>query len=120
MSIGTQPRPAAPGQPAAPLAGPTAPARSGPLRDLDRPADAFASVGPNWFASVMGTGIVATAAATLPVQWPAVALYLGLVAAGLVVGVCTARGTWRGELLRPSAPAGNHADGVGRLTPAAE
>ncbi|MGW0159859.1 TDT family transporter [Mycobacterium sp. NPDC003323] len=27
-------------------------------------------VGPNWFASVMGTGIVATAAAGLPVQWP--------------------------------------------------
>ncbi|KUI22278.1 TDT family transporter [Mycobacterium sp. GA-2829] len=27
-------------------------------------------VGPNWFASVMGTGIVATAAASLPVQWP--------------------------------------------------
>ncbi|OKH76634.1 C4-dicarboxylate ABC transporter [Mycolicibacterium obuense] len=27
-------------------------------------------VGPNWFASVMGTGIVATAAATLPVQVP--------------------------------------------------
>jgi len=26
----------------------------------------FASIGPNWFASVMGTGIVANAAATLP------------------------------------------------------
>ena len=40
------------------------------FRDLDRPADVFAHLGPNWFASVMGTGIVATAAATLPVQWP--------------------------------------------------
>ena len=28
------------------------------------------SLGPNWFASVMGTGIVATAAATLPVHLP--------------------------------------------------
>ena len=28
----------------------------------------FAFVGPNWFAAVMGTGIVANAAATLPVQ----------------------------------------------------
>ena len=27
-------------------------------------------IGPNWFASVMGTGIVATAGATLPVQLP--------------------------------------------------
>jgi C4-dicarboxylate transporter/malic acid transport protein len=42
----------------------------GPLRDLDRPAEVFAHLGPNWFASVMGTGIVASAAATLPVQWP--------------------------------------------------
>ena len=30
----------------------------------------LANVGPNWFASVMGTSIVATAAATLPVQMP--------------------------------------------------
>ncbi|PUA82908.1 TDT family transporter [Nocardioides currus] len=31
---------------------------------------AFGFIGPNWFASVMGTGIVANAAATLPVQFP--------------------------------------------------
>src|SRR5438132_13003063 len=46
------------------------PRRHGLLRDLERPADVFAQLGPNWFASVMGTGIVATAAADLPVQWP--------------------------------------------------
>jgi C4-dicarboxylate transporter/malic acid transport protein len=46
------------------------PRRHGLLGDLDRPSDVFARLGPNWFASVMGTGIVATAAATLPVQWP--------------------------------------------------
>ncbi len=28
------------------------------------------NIGPNWFASVMGTGIVATAGATLPVHVP--------------------------------------------------
>jgi len=44
--------------------------RHGLLRDLERPGDVFAQLGPNWFASVMGTGIVATAAADLPVQWP--------------------------------------------------
>ena len=59
-------------------------ARRGPLRDLDRPADAFASLGPNWFASVMGTGIVATAAATLPVHWP------GLRACGTAVWLLAA------------------------------
>ena len=60
--------------PAPPPAGPgtTGPAasRRRPLRALERPSDVFASLGPNWFASVMGTGIVATAAATLPVHWP--------------------------------------------------
>ncbi len=27
-------------------------------------------LGPNWFASVMGTGVIAVASATLPVEWP--------------------------------------------------
>ncbi|MGW2777996.1 TDT family transporter [Streptomyces olivaceoviridis] len=36
------------------------------LRDLDHPADVFRNLGPNWYASVMGTGIVANAAALLP------------------------------------------------------
>jgi C4-dicarboxylate transporter/malic acid transport protein len=35
---------------------------------LDRPADAVKYLGPNWFAAVMGTGIVATAAISLPVH----------------------------------------------------
>ncbi|GII67258.1 C4-dicarboxylate ABC transporter [Sphaerisporangium krabiense] len=40
----------------------------GLLRELERPADLFRHLGPNWYASVMGTGIVANAAATLPVR----------------------------------------------------
>jgi len=40
------------------------------LRNLERPGLMFANITPNWFASVMGTGIVANAAATLPVQFP--------------------------------------------------
>lgn len=40
----------------------------GLLRDLDSPGSMIEHITPNWFASVMGTGIVATAAATLPVQ----------------------------------------------------
>ena len=35
---------------------------------LDRPADALKNFGPNWFAAVMGTGIIANAAVTLPTQ----------------------------------------------------
>ena len=38
------------------------------LRELERPSHAFRNIGPNWFASVMGTGIVATAGATLPIH----------------------------------------------------
>jgi len=111
----------------------------GLLRDLERPADVFAYLGPNWFASVMGTGIVATAAATLPVQWPglrgfataiwvlsalwlafrwaAVALYFALVAAWAVVSVRTARGAWRGRLfLAPPPQAGTAQAGTAAQT----
>ncbi|MBT9254611.1 TDT family transporter [Phycicoccus sp. MAQZ13P-2] len=51
-----------------------------PLRALEGQS-AFGFIGPNWFASVMGTGIVANAAARLPVQIP------GLLAAARVVWV---------------------------------
>jgi C4-dicarboxylate transporter/malic acid transport protein len=40
------------------------------LRELERPSHVFRNFGPNWFASVMGTGIVANAAALLPFDWP--------------------------------------------------
>jgi C4-dicarboxylate transporter/malic acid transport protein len=54
-------------------------ARWGLLTDLERPGQAFASITPNWFAAVMGTGIVAVAAVSLPQQFP------GLRAAATVV-----------------------------------
>jgi C4-dicarboxylate transporter/malic acid transport protein len=54
------------------------------LHHLDRPADVFRGIGPNWFAAVMGTGIVGNAAATLPVRFP------GLHTAGLVVWLLAA------------------------------
>ncbi len=40
------------------------------LSSLDTPGEAVGYLGPNWFASIMGTGIVANAAVTLPVQVP--------------------------------------------------
>jgi C4-dicarboxylate transporter/malic acid transport protein len=42
-----------------------------PLSLLDHPSIALRNLGPNWFAMVMGTGIVATAGATLPLQFGA-------------------------------------------------
>jgi hypothetical protein len=68
------------------------------------------------------TGTIALAAHTgaAAFHWAAIALYLGLVAAWLLVSVRTVRGTWRGALLRPAGPAINHADEVAALTLAAE
>jgi tellurite resistance protein TehA-like permease len=100
------------------------PARS-LLPDLQRPADLFAHVGPNWYASIMGTGIVATAAATLPLAAPtlrtpatvvwalagsaalqglALGLYALLVAAWITVAVRTSHGSIRGNLFLPATP----------------
>lgn len=56
-------------RPAAPLAPPLL-HRLGLFRDLAHPREVIAHLGPNWFASIMGTGIVANAAATLPLRVP--------------------------------------------------
>ena len=44
--------------------------RRGFLGDLGRPREVWAHLTPNWLAAVMGTGIVAVAAASLPEQFP--------------------------------------------------
>jgi C4-dicarboxylate transporter/malic acid transport protein len=38
--------------------------------ELESPRQIISHVTPNWYASIMGTGIVANAAATLPLQFP--------------------------------------------------
>lgn len=66
-------------------------------------------MGPNWFASVMGTGIVATAAASLPVHWPGLRGFAQgvwvLAAVLLVVLVITVGAHW----LRHPTVARSHA-----------
>jgi len=51
----------------------------GLLKELERPGDVFRDIGPNWFASVMGTGIVAIAAATLPLRLPGLRVFATVV-----------------------------------------
>ncbi|MGZ9836983.1 TDT family transporter [Tsukamurella ocularis] len=66
------------------------PARAGVLRDLRSPWEAVSNLTPNWFASVMGTGIIANAAVGLPVQLPGVrtaAAAVWVVAAALLVAL---------------------------------
>src|SRR5258708_40112961 len=75
----------------------------GILKDLERPGDVFRDIGPNWFASVMGTGIVAVAAETLPFRVP------GLHVFALVVWVLAA--AWPGALSPAWAvPSTKHTD----------
>jgi C4-dicarboxylate transporter/malic acid transport protein len=49
------------------------------LSSLQSPGQVLGNLGPNWFASVMGTGIVATAAATLPVRVPGLHIFARVV-----------------------------------------
>lgn len=66
---------------------PGSPRRRFLFRELERKRDAISNLTPNWFASVMGTGIVAVAAATLPFQPPGMrqaASAAWLLAAGLL------------------------------------
>jgi C4-dicarboxylate transporter/malic acid transport protein len=87
--------------------------RRGLLGALERPGDLFRHLGPNWFAVVMGTGIVANAAVLLPRQLPglhalaatvwvlAVVLLVALVAATAVHWVLYPANA-RGHVLDPA------------------
>lgn len=67
-------------------------------------------LGPNWYASIMGTGIVANAAATLPVQFPglrAASVVVWALAAVLLLGLTTA---WATHWIRHREAAKDHAN----------
>jgi C4-dicarboxylate transporter/malic acid transport protein len=74
-------------------------ARWGLLRDLSDPRQALEAITPNWYASIMGTGIVAVAAASLPEQFAGLrtaATVVWALAAFLLVGLTGATALhWR-------------------------
>jgi C4-dicarboxylate transporter/malic acid transport protein len=78
--------------------------------DIDRPrVERLGSIGPNWFASVMGTGIVANAGATLPLNVPGLHPFtraVWVVAAILLVGLLVVVG---GHWMRHPTVARSHA-----------
>jgi C4-dicarboxylate transporter/malic acid transport protein len=88
-------------------------AQWGLLRDLRDPRQILGSIGPNWYASIMGTGIVANAAATLPVAFPGLrtaATAVWILAALLLVGLTV---VWLLQwILRPGTPSRHAADPV--------
>ena len=55
------------------------------LRDLEHPRQVLGNITPNWYASIMGTGIVATAAASLPVQFTGLRAFATVVWASAAV-----------------------------------
>ncbi|WP_378737832.1 TDT family transporter [Nocardia brasiliensis] len=73
---------------------PAAPRRLvGDLDHKGRRSGSLRQLGPNWFAAVMGTGIVATAAATLPLQFTGLrgaATLVWALAAALLVALSVA------------------------------
>lgn len=84
-------------------------ASSGDAASPPTRAEVLGNIGPNWFASVMGTGIVAIAGATLPVQVPGLRAFTELawmIAAVLLVALIILVG---GHWLRHPTVARSHA-----------
>ena len=82
----------------------------GILKDLERPGQVFRDLGPNWFASVMGTGIVANAAATLSFRVPGLhifALAVWVMAAAWLVALSAG---WAVHWVKYTDRARGHAD----------
>lgn len=86
--------------------------RLGLFRELAHPREALANVTPNWFAAVMGTGVLAVAGVTLPVQvdavraaavavWALAALLLAALAVMTALHWRRHRVTARGHVLDP-------------------
>jgi C4-dicarboxylate transporter/malic acid transport protein len=81
----------------------------GLLRELGRPADAFRDLGPNWYAAIMGTGIVANAGAVLPLHVPGLRVFATVfwgIAATALVALTAA---WVAHWIRHPARARGHA-----------
>ncbi|MFY9927233.1 MAG: TDT family transporter [Streptosporangiaceae bacterium] len=79
------------------------------LRELDRPRDVFRDIGPNWFASVMGTGIVAIAGASLPLHVPGLRVFATAVWALATAALIALTAAWAVHWVRYPARARGHA-----------
>jgi C4-dicarboxylate transporter/malic acid transport protein len=94
-----------------PVAAHRRPAAARVLGDLEHSGDVFRHLGPNWYTSIMGTGILANAAALLPVHTAALhafALGVWVLAAALLVGLTLATAVhW---LLHTETARGHHRD----------
>jgi C4-dicarboxylate transporter/malic acid transport protein len=81
----------------------------GLLKELDRPADMFRDLGPNWYAAIMGTGIVATAGASLPLRVPGLRVFATAVWALAAAALVTLTAAWAVHWVRYPRRARGHA-----------
>jgi C4-dicarboxylate transporter/malic acid transport protein len=89
-----------------------APSRHAPfglLRELARPSDALRDLGPNWYAVVMGTGIVAIAGATLPLHLPGLRVFATAVWALATAALIALTAAWAAHWTRHPGRARGHA-----------
>lgn len=93
-----------------PAAAPVRHRRSWLLRDLERPGDVFRDLGPNWYASVMGTGIVAIAAATLPFRVAGMHVFAVVVWALATAWLLVLTAGWAVHWTRHTRRAAGHAN----------
>jgi C4-dicarboxylate transporter/malic acid transport protein len=81
----------------------------GLLGELDRPADMFRDLGPNWYAAIMGTGIVAIAGAILPLRVPGLRAFATGVWALAAVALIALTAAWAVHWIRYPRRARAHA-----------
>jgi C4-dicarboxylate transporter/malic acid transport protein len=81
----------------------------GLLRELCRPGHLFRDLGPNWYASVMGTGIVANAGATLALRIPGLRVFATVVWAVAAVALTLLTVAWAVHWFRYPDRARGHA-----------
>jgi C4-dicarboxylate transporter/malic acid transport protein len=81
----------------------------GLLKELDRPGDMFRDLGPNWYPSIFGTGIVANAGATLPLAVPGLRVFATAVWAAAAAALVALTAAWTVHWTRYPARARGHA-----------
>jgi C4-dicarboxylate transporter/malic acid transport protein len=81
----------------------------GLLNELARPSDALRDLGPNWYAAIMGTGIVAIAGAALPFHVPGLRAFAVTVWALATAAFIALTGAWAVHWTRHPRRARAHA-----------
>jgi C4-dicarboxylate transporter/malic acid transport protein len=72
----------------------------GLLKELERPGDFVRDLGPNWYAAIMGTGIVAIGGADLPFRVPGLHMFATVVWAFAAAALLALTAAWAVRWIR--------------------